>query len=358
MTADAPIVHLAQPTSGGVAEVVLQLVRIGVDDGHRVVVGCPADGELAARAQELGAEWVRLDLRRSPGGSDVAALRPVRRVMRDARVVLAHSSKAGALARLVRPRSVPLVFVPHGWSWLVGGRLADAYRAVERALSRRADVTVVVGQDELAEGRRVLGARTDLRLIENSVDLEHFTPPAVRGEGAVPLVVCVGRLARQKGQDLLLHAVAALGERKLELRLVGPGDTEQLTALRELAARLDVDDRVEFAGADEPLRHLQQADLVVIPSRWEGLPLVMLEAMACGAPIVASSAAGVDALADAGVVVPMQDRDDFVRELAARIGELLDDPTERDELGRRARARAEEQYGRARMAAQYRALWQ
>lgn len=354
---DAPIVHLAQPTSGGVAEVVLQLVEIGVADGHRVVVGCPADGELAERARALGAEWIRLDLRRSPGPADVAALRRVRRAMRGARVVLAHSSKAGALARVARPSGTSLVFVPHGWSWLVGGRLAAAYRAIERTLARRADVTVVVGHDELAEGHRVLGSSLPLRLIENSVDLERFAPATDRPQHDVPLVACVGRLARQKGQDLLLRAVARLDGHHVRVRLVGPGDPPERAALDGLAAQLGIADRVELVGADDPVRHLQEADLVVVPSRWEGLPLVMLEAMACGAPIVASSTAGVQALGDAGAVVPMQDRDDFVAALATEIAALLDSPARRADLGRRARARAEERYGRARMAREYRELW-
>ncbi|MFO6452364.1 MULTISPECIES: glycosyltransferase [unclassified Aeromicrobium] len=356
MTAERPIVHLAQPTTGGVAEVVLQLVEIGVADGRRVVVGCPADGYLADRARALGAEWLPIELRRAPGPSDVAALRRTRAAMRDADAVFAHSSKTGALARLVRPRGTRLVFVPHGWSWLVGGRLAGAYRAIERLLARRADVTVVVGRDELAEGRDVLGRRPDLAVIENSVDLARFRPPEVPRPTDGRTVVCVGRLTRQKGQDLLVRA-AALVDLDVSLRLVGPGEPAEREALASLARELGIADRVELVGADDPVRHLQEADLVVVPSRWEGLPLVLLEAMACGAPVVASSAAGVDALGDAGVVVPLAEDDAFVAALAEAMRELLGSPARRVELGRRARLRAEERYGRERMARQYRALW-
>ncbi|MBA4607586.1 glycosyltransferase [Aeromicrobium sp. Marseille-Q0843] len=357
MATDGAIVHLAQPTTGGVAEVVLQLVEIAVADGRRVVVGCPADGYLAERAQALGAAWVHLDLQRQPGPSDVTALRRTRDVMKDAGVVFAHSSKTGALARAARPRGTRLVFVPHGWSWLVGGRLASAYRLVERLLARRSDVTVVVGNDELAEGRRVLGPRPELRVIENSVDVDRFRPPAVPRPADGRTVVCVGRLARQKGQDLLLRAMATLDDLDPSVRLVGPGEAEQLDSLRALSRELGIEERVEFVGADDPVRHLQEADVVAVPSRWEGLPLVLLEAMACGAPIVASSTAGVDALGDAGVVVPMRDRDDFIADLAAALRTLLESPGRRTDLGRRARRRAEDRYGRARMADEYRALW-
>lgn len=357
MTVERPIVHLAQPTTGGVAEVVLQLVEIGVADGRRVVVGCPADGYLADRARALGAEWLPLELRRAPGPSDVTALRRTRAAMRDAHAVFAHSSKTGALARLARPRGTRLVFVPHGWSWLVGGRLAGAYRAVERLLARRAQVTVVVGHDELAEGRDVLGRRPALTVIENSVDLARFRPPEVARPTDGRTVVCVGRLTRQKGQDLLVRAAAALRDLDVSVRLVGPGQTEEREALASLARELGIADRVELVGADDPVRHLQEAALVVVPSRWEGLPLVLLEAMACGAPVVASSAAGVDALGDAGVVVPLAEDDLFVATLADAMRELLESPEQRAELGRRARSRAEERYGRERMARQYRALW-
>lgn len=356
MTAERAIVHLAQPTTGGVAEVVLQLVEIGVADGRRVVVGCPADGYLAERARALGAEWLPIELRRAPGPSDVAALRRTRAAMRHADAVFAHSSKTGALARLVRPRGTRLVFVPHGWSWLVGGRLAGAYRTVERLLARRAHVTVVVGRDELAEGRQVLGRRPALEVIENSVDLERFRPPEVPRPTDGRTVVCVGRLTRQKGQDLLVRAVAQ-GGLDVSVRLVGPGDPAEHEDLETLARELGIAERVELVGADDPVRHLQEADLVVVPSRWEGLPLVLLEAMACGAPVVASSAAGVDALADAGVVVPLTEEDAFVETLAKAMRDLLASPERRVELGCRARTRAEERYGRERMAEQYRALW-
>lgn len=358
MASRSAIVHLAQPTTGGVAEVVLQLVEIAIADGEHVIVGCPGDGDLATRAQAMGATWIPLDLARNPGLADLMALRRIRKAMVDARVVFAHSSKTGALARMVRPRGVPLVFVPHGWSWLVGGRFARAYRIIERVLGRRADVTVLVGHDELAEGHRVLGPDARLRVIENSVDLERFHPPAEPRPGDDLTILCVGRLTRQKGQDLLLRAVARLGDIRPTVRLVGPGDAEDLAALSDLADRLGLEDHVHFVGSDDPVTHLQRADIVAIPSRWEGLPLVMLEAMACGAAIVASSTAGVDALADAGAVVPMGDRDDFVDDLAQTLRTLLESPEQRADLGQLARARAEHRYGRARMADEYRELWQ
>ena len=340
---DALIV--TQPVDGGVAACVHQLAAAAVAAGYRTTVASPAqpDESFAQTTTGLGAHHVTfLNHKRGPRLRDLGNVLRLRRLMRDRDVVHLHSSKAGAVGRLsavLLGRKRPgVVFTPHAWSWLVGGRAAGVYRAIERILAPACDVIVCVSDSEATEGRETLGRAADrITVIENGVDLHRFTPTgprAVRDETA-PLIVCVGRLSRQKGQDVALHAVAALQNRDARIRFVGSG--EAASDLAALAKELQIEDRVEWEGAvDDTAAQYRVADIVVAPSRWEGLSLVMLEAMASGAALVASAVQGTEAVGDAGLLVPAEDH----KALAEALDSLLGDDSRRRALGKKARQRA------------------
>ncbi len=338
------ILHVSQPTVGGAAVCVRHLARAGVEAGFRVTVACPSDGDLPRWAREAGAEWVPVSLVRSPSSSDLAGLRAVRSMAGEADIVQLHASKAGALGRLaaVSLRSRPrLIFMPHGWSWLVGGRLAPAYRGVERSLASVADVIVAVSDDEREMGRPVLGrAGSRIRVIGNGVDTTRFAPDGeVAERGEEPLIVCVGRLTEAKGQSVAVRALAAMSTPGARLRLVGEGeDSDHLAALTD---ELGLNGRVDLYGpVADAAPQLRAADVVVVPSRWDAQSLVLLEAMACGAAIVATRVPGAGAAEGVGVLV---EREDPVA-MAGALDALLADPARRLELGRGARARAVEQF--------------
>jgi len=168
---------------------------------------------------------------------------------------------------------------------------------------------------------------------------------------ADPLLVCVGRLSEQKGQDLAIHAVALLPG--VRLRLVGDGP--ERIALQQLTQRLGVADRVELTGSVDPRPHLRAADVVVLPSRWEGMSLLLLEAMACGAPIVATATGGHSALAGCAVVLPLPLDP---RRLADALSSLLADAGGRASMGRRARAVAVGGFEQTAVHQRYVDLWQ
>ena len=335
------ILLVSQPTVAGVAVVVRDLARAGVRAGHDVAVAGPADGRLQAWTAAAGARWIPLPLTRSPSPSDLRRIADLRRLVRSFDVVHLHSSKAGAVGRLAlvgMSRRPACAFTPHGWSWLAGGRLSSPiYRIFERLAAPLADATIAVGDDELRAGADVLGrAQERVRVVQNGVDVTRFRPDGPRAmRSSAPLLTCVGRLARQKGQDVAVRALAASRHRDARLRLVGMGpERDDLVAL---AARLGVADRLELVGErSDPADELRTADVVLVPSRWEGLSLVLLEAMASGAAVVATAVAGESALGRAGVVVPPED----ARALATAADALLENPRRRAELGRAARERA------------------
>ena len=350
--------HVCQPVDGGSVEIMLALVAAAREAGYDVDVASPTSPELEARVRAIGAGWRQLDLVRSPRLSDVRRLLDVRALLRQYDGVVLHSSKAGALGRialrLLPHRARPVsIFMPHGWSWLVGGRLAAAYRCFERRVARGTEVVVAVSEDERSEGLGVLGSRVPLRVIRNGIDPTAIPAAApAPSAGAGPLIVCVGRLCEQKGQDLLVDALPKVRDRRARLRLVGTGPDHG--ALVDRARRGGVAERLELVGHDQPWSHLRAADVVAIPSRWEGLPLTLLEAMAAGTPIVTTDRVGVTLPEGCAVVVPIEAGSTAV---ASAIDFLLADADTRDRLGRRARQVALADFTLDRAIEAHLALW-
>jgi glycosyltransferase involved in cell wall biosynthesis len=246
--------------------------------------------------------------------AEVARLRRVLRAF-DPDLVHLHSSKAGLAGRLALRGRVPTVFQPHAWSFAaVTGPVRAASLAWERLAVRWADVVVCVSEAECADGRAA-GVDARYAVVENGVDLAAFAPSSrgearaalgLRGDRAV--VVCVGRLSRQKGQDVLLAAARGLDA---DVWLVGEGPDE--AALRAAAPP-----NVSFAGRrDDVAAWYAAADVVAVPSRWEGMALAALEALACGRPVVASDVTGMRA----SDLVPADDAAALRTALAARLAD-------------------------------------
>lgn len=349
------VLHLVQPVDGGVARVVTDLVRAQAAGGLRVVVGCPPGGRLADDARDAGAEVLPWRAGRAPGpglpAEVLGAARLVRRVRPD--LLHAHSAKAGLAGRLAVRGSLPTVFQPHAWSFdAVGGATAALALRWERFGARWADRVLCVSESERREGESE-GIDAHWSVIRNGVDLDHFRPgrpdpehdraearaglplPAgLRGEG--PLAVCVGRLCPQKGQDILLRAWPELLGAVPEARLALVGDGPDGERLRRTAPP-----GVFFAGAAADIRPwLRAADLVVLPSRWEGMALAPLEAMACGRPVLVSDVSGARESLPSGqgrlCLVPPEDP----TALAKALGRLLAEPRLLAELGEQARQHA------------------
>jgi glycosyltransferase involved in cell wall biosynthesis len=354
------LLHVSQPTTGGTAVMVRELADEAVQAGYAVTVASPREGELSGWARQVGAHWMPLPMSRERMLADLYLIRRLRQAMASADVVHLHSSKAGALGRLAalgRPRP-PIVFTPHAWSWYVGGeRSARLYQSFERWAARRCDVITVTSARERSDGIGVLGAAAPIRLIENGVDTAFFTPDGtVAPRSPAPLVVCVGRLCDQKGQDRLLHAVRALPDDQVRVRLVGDGPDRE--PLRRLAVQLGLGQRLEFVAPTDPRPHLRAADVVVLPSRWEGMSLVLLEAMACGSTVVSTDCGGSEAVNGVGLLVPAVDDAAAQAGLTAALTRLLADAEQRRVYATAARARAVARYSIERVRADFIVAWQ
>ena len=349
------VLHVSQPVDGGTASVVQTLALADQARGRTVAIASPP-GDLGRWAVDLGFDWRELQMARRPEARDLHHVLALRRLLPEFDVVVLHSSKAGAVGRIalasmprnVRPRCV---FYPHAWSWYTAATSASVYRTFERVAAHWTDLFVAVSESERRDGVRRLprSALPKFRLIENGVDVEWFSPDgptADRPEG--PYVVCVGRLSEQKGQDLAIEALQMLGQEGVTLCIVGDGP--ELERLEALVVDLELEQWVRFVPAQDPRPFYRAADVVVVPSRWEGMPLVLLEAMACGAAVLAtrSAAAGLtDGSALAFVEAP------GATGLAAGLRQLLPDPGLRARMGAEAAALVRTFHPVGRVADQY-----
>jgi glycosyltransferase involved in cell wall biosynthesis len=189
-------------------------------------------------------------------------------------------------------------------------REARIWVALRSTLYQRA-AAVVVQTESIAEWfRKRLRKRARLVVIPNPVAPAPDVEPSVRE--SEPFILAAGRLAYQKGFDLLIRAFAAVPAQTRQLRLVIVGDGPEGKQLRHLAVELGLAERVSFPGRVRELSPLMKAAMAfILPSRYEGFPNVLLEALAAGVPCVAADGPGAarEILADGayGLLVPPQD---------------------------------------------------
>lgn len=276
-----------------------------------------------------------------------------------------HDYKSNLLGLLLR-RSHPmrLVTTVHGWvsrTWKT-----PLYYAIDRFCVRRYDEVICVSRDLEAKCLRLGLPRQRCSYVPNAVDEAEFRrrEPASSaklrfGVSAERFVVgAVGRLAREKGFALLLRAAARLRSEGLDLEVWIAGEGEQRAELAALAADPLLEGRVKLLGFRSDAPDLYRAmDLFALSSLREGLPNVLLEAMATELPVVCSRVAGVpDLIQDGknGVLV----RPGSVDELAAAIKRLHGDAALRCRLGAEARRTVENRFTFGRRMEAIRAVYE
>lgn len=355
------IVHvLSSFGMGGQERLALDLAAIQHRRGHRVHVvslAPPPDGPLAAEFGKAGVIVERVAKR--PGFDLTLPPRlalAFRRLGAD--VVHTHNPQpliyAAAAARLV---GAAAIHTKHGVNPGSAGQ-----RALRRAAARAVHAFVAVSEITAQQAREQRDCPTErLHVIPNGIRLDKFSPdPALRasaraelGLGDAWVVGTVGRLDEYKNHLLLIRAMAPhLGP---DVRLVIIGDGPMRAELERAVAALPDPRTVILTGQrmDVP-RLLPAFDVFTLPSRTEGLPLVVPEAMSVGLPVVATAVGGLPNVLDDGVtglLVPVE------QEPLARALLSLRDPVRAAAMGRAARQAAHERFGAERMVDRYLELY-
>ena len=331
---------------GGAERHVVDLAAALCRKGHEVEVACSVAGGLAQRLQEAGVPFRPLTERLVKRRVSPAYARGVGRLLREKAFDLVHahiyaSAVAAAIAtRKTGPRLVITEHTEASWqTWWT--------RRVSRWAHGRSSHTIAVStpiRRRLIEKDRVPPDRVSL--IPNAVIPAPDDPPNLSGtlpDGWLeePLVGVVARLQPEKGVATFLKAAALVSKASPRARFLVVGDGPLREELRDLVGRLGVEDRVRFLGYRTEARALiRLLDVLVVPSLTEGSPLIVLEAMAAGVPVVASAVGGVPDQArhgEEGLLVPPGDPE----ALAGAMDELLRDPRRARRLGAAGRRRTE-----------------
>ena len=342
--------YLDAPVYGGSAGALATLLWSLDPDIDVTLVGTSPDV-----VERVGAARPGIDIEVIPrvrNKADVRAIARHVRVLRRLRPDVLHANldhqwdgQYAMLAGLVS--RTPILAAVHA-VWPHPDRLQ---RTLMRTLATRVDVYVAVSAFVARSTELLLGLPAGaVRVVYNGV--APVPALAARRASRRPVVGAVGRLSHEKGLDTLLRAIESVPD--CDLVIVGDGD--ERSNLVALAASLGIADRVRFAGWVEPpwVTHVS-FDVLALPSHYEGFPLVLLEAMQAGIPVVATAVGGIPEMivdGDDGILVAPQDPD----ALAGAIKGLLGDPEGRAAITARARAVAE-RFTTARMVAEFEALY-
>jgi glycosyltransferase involved in cell wall biosynthesis len=316
-----------------------------------VTVAAHGTGWLTDRAADAGVPFVTLRHVRRPIHlfQDVLGLTELIRLMARLRpdIVHANSSKAGILGRIAATLAgVPVrIFTVHGWAFRAyEPPLSTGYLWADRAMRRITTRTICVAETELESGIRA-GTCDPARsvVIPNAVSLDRPQRRHPERLDGPATVLAVGRLRAPKDFLTLVRAAALAPAGTLRVLIAGEGpDRPRLEA--EIA-RLGMAGTVELLGEREDVAELlATADVFVLPSRSEGMPMSVLEAMAAGVPVVASRVGGVPELVRDGVTGTLVAAED-PGALAAALSALATDAGARARLGAAGRARAEAEFG-------------
>ena len=298
---------------------------------------------LEAKAKERDCPFIALA---DPHPFDVRTLARMADLCRERRVRIWHghdykSNLFGVL--LARLCGLALVTTVHGWVHHTAR--TPFYFAVDRFALRRHAQVVAVSRDLYEECLRLGVAEERLTLVENAIDPQEFRRRAPRPPAGRLVVGAVGRLAEEKGFHLLVEAIerAVDAGADLELRIAGEGPEESRLAARIAASRHA--DRLRLLGFQKDARALfESMDVFALSSIREGLPNVVLEAMAMEVPVLATRCGGLDAFGRDGadmLLVPPGSVDALEQGLLR----LTVDPALRARLAREARGRVERELG-------------
>jgi glycosyltransferase involved in cell wall biosynthesis len=351
---------------GGLERIVLDLVRVGRGQGHRVSVICvERTGGLAEVATQLGAEVFSLE---KPPGRDRRTTQRCLELLRRLQPDVIHTHQLGALwylGRAARQRGgIAVLHTEHGNA---RARAAGPWQRMKlRVLLNRAaklaDRFCCVSQ-EIADAVTAWTtvSRGKVELIPNGIETERFTRPpdcvSARSELGIPatatVIGTVGRLSEVKRQDLLLRVLARMDPKAPGTHLLIVGDGPERNRLEETAAVLRISGQVIFAGYQpRPERFLHAMDVFALTSRSEGLPVSLLEAWAAGLPVVCSAVGGIPSVVthgQNGLLVPFGSENALEQAFMS----LIADRALAERLARVGEACVRSRYSLANMAGEY-----
>ncbi len=345
------VLLVLEACSGGAGRHVIDLARGLLARGHEVsLIYSPRRAEawfLEAISKVCRLSVFELEMHRSVTLGDISACRQLKCLIDEMGpfdVVHAHSSKAGALLRLAQVgKSVPVVYTPHAPITMnpqLSVLARSAYLIAERLLMGLCGRIICVSPAEREHFQSLGFPAHKLRVVCNGIgSLPATNHGALRRQLSLEAdTICfgfVGRISHQKAVDRALSAFAMASRQVSNVRLVIVGDGPEFGVVKALAVNLGVEDQVVFTGAANGAELMNAFDVFILPSRYEGMPYVLLEAAANSLPIVMTDVGGANLVVRDGengfVVSPMS-----IESMADRLVSLARQPELRDAMAIRS----------------------
>jgi glycosyltransferase involved in cell wall biosynthesis len=348
----------------GAETMIVQLSRWLEQQGHLVAIG------VFVNSRQENTDFLRYagrqGLHTTPilckGRMDRSAIDKLRAIARREQIDLAHAHgyKADFYCYLAfRKRGIGLVSTCH--NWLEDTVALQTYGCIDRFVLRRYHRVVAVSEAVATIARRAGIPEERISIIDNGIELDApgQAEPVLRAEYPQRrrLVGIVGRLALEKGIDVFLRAAALVASRIQDCQFIVVGDGPDGQELRRLCHKLGLEERVTFTGVRRDMLNIYASfDIQVSASLKEGLPMVLLEGLAAGKPIVATSVGAVERVVingQTGLLVPPGDP----VALAHAIVRLLENPALAKKLASAGRELIARQFSADRMASDYARLY-
>lgn len=256
--------------------------------------------------------------------SDIKVEKALRRIIKQLKpdIVYAHSSKAGALARIADlGLKNKVIYNPHGWAFNMqqSAKKKEMYKWVEKISVHFCDKIVCISDAEKESAlREKICKPSKLQVIYNGVDLEEIknTVPETRKELHIPedafVVGMVGRLSKQKAPDVFVKAASLIKKKIPNAYFLMVGDGELRDQVEEMIHNFDLDTSFLITGwVDNPAAYMKVMNVGCLLSRWEGFGLVLPEYMACGIPIVATNVDAIPNIIEDGKNGLLVEKDDY-----------------------------------------------
>ncbi|TPJ29066.1 glycosyltransferase [Mesorhizobium sp. B2-8-3] len=339
MAVNLRIVHCFRSPVGGIFRHVRDLTEAQVAAGHAVGIVCDSTtgGDYEERLFDAMKDSLALGIHRTPmqrhvGPGDLASAWRTYRIIQELRpdVLHGHGAKGGAYARLfgsllrVSRFRVARLYSPHGGSLHYDETTATGklFFGLERFMARFTDCLLFVSDYERKTYRRKVGEPPiPNRLVYNGLRAAEFEPVTTAADAADFLYI--GMMRDLKGPDIFIDALALAGNelgRPLSAVMVGDGD--DLLRYHAQVERLGLESHVRFLPPMPARDAFALADLIVVPSRAEAMPYIVLEALAAGMPMIATAVGGIPEIF--GENSPALIRPD-ASQLAAKMGTALSD---------------------------------
>ncbi len=326
------IVHILRAPLGGLFRHVVDVARGQIARGHQVGIICDsstggarADATLADLAPNLALGIARMQITRQLGLGDLPALirvsRRISALMPD--VLHGHGAKGAGLARLT-PSAPDAIraYTPHGGSlvYCPGTLSGGFYRSLERVLNWRTDLFLFESSYIADLFRAVIGRPHGMvRIVRNGIAESEFETIAPRADATD--IVCVGELRQVKAIDVLIEALAALKRAGRRVTATIAGEGPDMQKLQAQAAGLGIADQIRFIGHCPARTAFAMGRMLVIPSRAESLPYVVLEAAAAGLPIIGTDVGGMSEIfgPQAAQLIPPDNSEALIAAITAAV---------------------------------------